>query len=70
MNDNVKLEIAKEVIAGEIGNAVTSLNLSLENEELVNLVKLKEKIDRCDMVAINHVLKVSKARMTRCNSNE
>ncbi len=65
MNSNAKLEIAKEIIACEVGNAVTSLNLTLKDEELVKLVKLKEEVDKCNMTAINHVLKISKAREER-----
>ena len=63
MDSNTKLEIAKEVIACQIGNAITKLNLTLQDKDLVDLLKLKEKIDSCDMKAINHVLKVSKSRM-------
>lgn len=62
MDSNTKLEIAKEVIASQIGNAVTRLKLSLKDRELVDLLKLKEKIDNCDMRAINHVLKIAKSR--------
>ena len=62
MNENTKLEIAKEVIAGQVGKAVTKLKLTLADEELVKLIKLKEDVDKGDEKAINHVLKIAKSR--------
>ena len=62
MDSNTKLEIAKEVIAGLIGNAITKLNLTTKDKALVDLLNLKERIDSCDMAAIDHVLKVAKER--------
>ena len=62
MDSNTKLEIAKEVIAGLIGNAITNLNLSTKDKALVDLLNLKERVDSCDMEAIDHVLKVAKER--------
>ena len=56
MNDNTKLEVAKEVIASKVGEAALRLNFDLKNEELLQLLKLKDEVDRCNFEAIDFVL--------------
>ena len=56
MNDNTKLEVAKEVIASKVGEAALRLNFDLKNEELLQLLKLKDEVDRCHFEAIDFVL--------------
>ena len=68
MNANTKLEIAKEIIASQIGKSIMDLGLTIKDKELQQLMDLKDRIDRCDMAAINHVLKVSKKM--RGNAND
>jgi len=66
MNDNTKLEIAKEIIASKVGKAVI-LGLTLEDKELVQLIKLKEKVDNGNMEAIERVLRISKLKKEGAN---
>ena len=59
MNDNTKLEIAKELIASKVGKAAL-LGLTTEDKELKQLIKLKEEVDNGNMETINRVLRISK----------
>ena len=61
MNDNTKLEIAKELIASKVGKTAL-LGLTTNDEELQQLIQLKEEVDRGNMEAIDYVLNISKAR--------
>ncbi len=59
MNDNTKLEIAKELIANKVGKAAL-LGLTLNDEEMIKLINLKEEVDKGNMEAIDTVLSYSK----------
>ena len=61
MNDNTKLEVAKELIASKVGRAAMS-GLTLEDRKLVQLIKLKEEVDNGNMEAIEMILGVSKLK--------
>lgn len=61
MNDNTKLEIAKELIASKVGKAAL-LGLTTEDKELKQLIKLKEEVDNGNMETINRVLRISKPK--------
>ena len=61
MNDNTKLEIAKELIASKVGKAAL-LGLTTEDKELKQLIKLKEDVDNGNMETINRVLRISKPK--------
>ncbi len=61
MNDNTKLEIAKELIASKVGKAAL-LGLTTEDKELKQLIKLKEEVDNGNMETIDRVLRISKPK--------
>ncbi len=65
MEDNIKLEVAKDIISSKIAKAVTVLKLTTKDKELVQLIKLKERIENYDLEAINHVLRVSKTNKVK-----
>ena len=46
--------------SSKIAKAATVLKLTTKDKELVQLIKLKERVDSYDIDAINHVLRVSK----------
>lgn len=57
MNDNTKLEVAKEVIYEKIGSAVMQEHLTTSDEKLVELLKIKEEVNKGNMAVIDFVLK-------------
>lgn len=57
MNDNTKIEVAKEVIYEIIGNAVMKENLTTNDKKLVDLLNLKNEVNKGNMEAIDFVLK-------------
>lgn len=65
MEDNIKLEVAKDIISSKIAKAVTVLKLTTKDKELVQLIKLKERVENYDLEAINHVLRVSKTNKVK-----
>lgn len=66
MNDNTKLEIAKELIASKVGKAAL-LGLTTEDKELQQLIKLKEEVDNGNMETIERVLRISKPKKKVAN---
>ncbi len=56
MNDNTKIEVAKEVIYEIIGNAVMKENLTTNDKKLVDLLNLKNEVNKGNMEAIDFVL--------------
>jgi hypothetical protein len=66
MNDNTKLEIAKELIASKVGKAAL-LGLTTKDEELQQLIKLKEEVDNGNMETIERVLRISKPKKKVAN---
>lgn len=57
MNSNTKLEVAKEVIYEKIGSAVKEENLTVNDEKLIELITLKNEVNKGNMEAIDYVLK-------------
>lgn len=66
MNDNTKLEVAKEIIASKVGKAAM-LGLTLQDKELVQLIKIKEEVDNGNMESIERVLRISKPKKEGAN---
>ena len=66
MNDNTKLEDAKEIIASKVGKAAM-LGLTLQDKELVQLIKIKEEVDNGNMESIERVLRISKPKKEGAN---
>lgn len=66
MNDNTKLEVAKEIIASKVGKAAM-LGLTLQDKELVQLIKIKEEVDNGNMESIERVLRISKLKKEGAN---
>lgn len=56
MNENTKLEVAKEIIFEKVGKAVTERHLTIEDQELVDLIYLKRAVNSNDKEAIDYVL--------------
>lgn len=59
MNDKTKLELAKDIIATYVAKTAKLLDFDLNNEELKELLLLKEEVDRNNLEAINYVLGLS-----------
>lgn len=56
MNDNTKIEVAKEVIYEIIGNAVMKEKLTTNDKKLVDLLNIKNEVNKGNMEAIDFVL--------------
>lgn len=56
MNENTKLEVAKEIIFEKVGKAVTERHLTVEDQELVDLIYLKRAVNSNNKEAIDYVL--------------
>lgn len=56
MNENTKLEVAKEIIFEKVGKAVTERHLTINDQELVDLIYLKRAVNSNDKEAIDFVL--------------
>lgn len=56
MNENTKLEVAKEIIFEKVGKAVTERHLTINDKELVDLIYLKRAVNSNDKEAIDYVL--------------
>ncbi len=59
MNDKAKLELAKDIIATYVAKTAKLLDFDLNNDELKELLLLKEEVDRNNLEAINYVLGLS-----------
>ncbi len=59
MNDKTKLELAKDIIATYVAKTAKLLDFDLNNDELKELLLLKEEVDRNNLEAINYVLGLS-----------
>lgn len=60
MNENTKLEVAKEVIYEKVGKAVTEKHLTINDQELIDLIYLKRAVNCNDKSAIDFVLNMDK----------
>jgi HD superfamily phosphohydrolase YqeK len=56
MNSNTKLEVAKEILYEKIGKAVMREHLKITDEKLLNLLSLKNEVNKNNMEAIDYVL--------------
>ena len=66
MNDNTKLEIAKELVANMVGKAAL-IGLTLKDKELIKLINLKEEVDKGNMKAIDKVLSYGEKKRGTAN---
>ena len=56
MNLNTKLEVAKEIIYEKIGKAVMEEKLTVNDQKLIDLLNLKNEVNKNNMEAIDYVL--------------
>ena len=56
MNENTKLEVAKEIIYEQIGKATMQEKLTIKDKKLLDLLTLKKEINKNNMDAIDFVL--------------
>lgn len=57
MNDNIKLEVAIEIMAAKIAD-MTRKGYAINSEEMKKLLKEKEEMYNCNMEVINKILNV------------
>ena len=55
MNDNIKLEVAIEIMASKIAR-MTQKGYTIEDEELISLLKEKEQMYRGNKEVINKII--------------
>ena len=55
MNDNIKLEVAIEIMASKIARATRN---GASDEEIKKLMEEREKMYRCDMSVIDKIINV------------
>ena len=56
MNSNTKLEVAVEIIAAKIA-MVSTKGLKVDNEEIKQLIKEREKMYRGDKIVIDKIIR-------------
>lgn len=59
MNDNTKLEVAKDIVAKYLADTYKMVGFDLNNEEVIKLLALKEEVERNNEEAIDYVLGLS-----------
>lgn len=57
MEDNIKLEVAIEILASKIAD-MTRKGYDLESKEMKQLLKEKEEMYKCDMQVIDKILNI------------
>jgi len=56
MDNHTKLEIAKEIIANKIGDAIVNKKLTINDKELLDLIAIKDQITKCNIDVIEELI--------------